>query len=170
MWQLHCRMNRSHAKVTVQSIVHASICNCKRCASAIHHYLMVVLQYAVLVQSIMKHCVMESEEHYLQFMLLFLIIQPCLQYIFYLSSQSESHISYLPLSHIAGQVVDIIIPALVGSCVWFAQPDALKGSLKQTILVSEPLMQYQRYSLYVCTCTILSVPGTDNAHWKSYVN
>lgn len=45
-------------------------------------------------------------------------------------------ISYLPLSHIAGQLADIVCPALVGSCIWFAQPDALKGSLKETLAVS----------------------------------
>ncbi|XP_019854410.1 PREDICTED: long-chain-fatty-acid--CoA ligase ACSBG2-like [Amphimedon queenslandica] len=56
----------------------------------------------------------------------------------YDATEVESHISYLPLSHIAGQVVDIVTPALIGSCVWFAQPDALKGSLKQTILDVHP--------------------------------
>ena len=45
-------------------------------------------------------------------------------------------VSYLPLSHIAGQLADIICPALAGSCIWFAQPDALKGTLKETIAVS----------------------------------
>ncbi len=35
-------------------------------------------------------------------------------------------ISYLPLSHIAAQVVDIYGTMLYGASVWFAQPDALK--------------------------------------------
>ncbi len=41
----------------------------------------------------------------------------------------EDHIiSYLPLSHIAAQLVDIYAPMLYGATVWFAQPDALKVS------------------------------------------
>ena len=34
-------------------------------------------------------------------------------------------VSYLPLSHIAGFMVDALAPALMGSCVYFARPDAL---------------------------------------------
>jgi long-chain-fatty-acid--CoA ligase ACSBG len=40
---------------------------------------------------------------------------------------SERLISYLPLSHIAAQVVDIFSTIAFGSTVYFAQPDALKG-------------------------------------------
>lgn len=34
--------------------------------------------------------------------------------------------SYLPLSHIAAQMVDIWITMRVGGATYFAQPDALK--------------------------------------------
>lgn len=39
---------------------------------------------------------------------------------------SEVIISYLPLSHIAAQMMDILIPVTMASAVYFAQPDALK--------------------------------------------
>lgn len=42
-------------------------------------------------------------------------------------------VSYLPLSHIAAQIVDIYVPLRQQSEVWFARPDALKGSLVQTL-------------------------------------
>ena len=51
----------------------------------------------------------------------------------------ESLISYLPLSHIAAQLLDIHAPMSITAfrkghvCVWFAQPDALKGSLGTTL-------------------------------------
>jgi len=38
----------------------------------------------------------------------------------------EEIISYLPLSHVAAQILDIYIPLLCAATVYFAQPDALK--------------------------------------------
>ena len=41
--------------------------------------------------------------------------------------EEEEHIiSFLPLSHIAAQMIDIHLPITRGVTVWFAQPDALK--------------------------------------------
>jgi long-chain-fatty-acid--CoA ligase ACSBG len=50
----------------------------------------------------------------------------------------ERIISYLPLSHIAAQVVDVFCSMCFGSTVYFAQPDALKGSLNTTIKEVRP--------------------------------
>lgn len=55
-----------------------------------------------------------------------------------LKKYSERLISYLPLSHIAAQVVDIFSTIAFGSTVYFAQPDALKGSLNTTIKEVRP--------------------------------
>ncbi|XP_065672527.1 long-chain-fatty-acid--CoA ligase ACSBG2 isoform X2 [Hydra vulgaris] len=49
-------------------------------------------------------------------------------------------ISYLPLSHIAAQIIDIWISTLAGACLTFAQPDALKGSLIKTIKQVRPTL------------------------------
>lgn len=49
----------------------------------------------------------------------------------------EVVISYLPLSHIAAQMVDIWITMRVGGLTHFAQPDALKVGAEAT-LVSVP--------------------------------
>ncbi|OAF66060.1 hypothetical protein A3Q56_06217 [Intoshia linei] len=43
---------------------------------------------------------------------------------------NERLLSYLPLSHVAAQMLDIIGPIVVRSPVFFAQPSALKGTLK----------------------------------------
>eukprot|EP00455_Lapot_gusevi_P047118 TRINITY_DN6321_c0_g1_i4.p1 TRINITY_DN6321_c0_g1~~TRINITY_DN6321_c0_g1_i4.p1 ORF type:complete len:709 (+),score=240.31 TRINITY_DN6321_c0_g1_i4:98-2224(+) len=59
-------------------------------------------------------------------------------------TQEEHVISYLPLSHIAAQVVDIHGPISLGAwrknpvTVWFARPDALRGSLKDTLTTARP--------------------------------
>lgn len=48
-------------------------------------------------------------------------------------TNNERVVSYLPLSHIAAQVIDIYAMLILGSCTYFCQPDALKGSLTVTM-------------------------------------
>jgi len=47
-------------------------------------------------------------------------------------------VSYLPLSHIAAQLIDIYCVLILGGCVYFAQPDALKGTLTVTLKEVKP--------------------------------
>ena len=42
-------------------------------------------------------------------------------------------VSYLPLSHIAGMQADLIQNALTGSILYFARPDALQGTLVDSL-------------------------------------
>lgn len=51
---------------------------------------------------------------------------------------SEEVISYLPLSHVAAQLLDLHVPLMLAATVYFAQPDALKGSLGQTLKEVRP--------------------------------
>ena len=46
-----------------------------------------------------------------------------------MSYDSETTVSYLPLSHVAAQLFDIFIPVVCGVTIYFAQPDALKVCL-----------------------------------------
>jgi len=48
-------------------------------------------------------------------------------------TDQEHTISFLPLSHIAAQMLDIHSPLMHGYHVWFAQPTALKGTLLLTL-------------------------------------
>ncbi|XP_059050920.1 very long-chain-fatty-acid--CoA ligase bubblegum [Achroia grisella] len=50
----------------------------------------------------------------------------------------EKLVSFLPLSHVAAQVVDIYTTLMHGVTVFFAQPDALKGSLVETLKEIRP--------------------------------
>ncbi|XP_030639776.1 long-chain-fatty-acid--CoA ligase ACSBG2 isoform X1 [Chanos chanos] len=50
----------------------------------------------------------------------------------------EVVVSYLPLSHIAAQMIDIWLTMKVGGATYFAQPDALKGSLAVTLREVRP--------------------------------
>jgi long-chain-fatty-acid--CoA ligase ACSBG len=47
-------------------------------------------------------------------------------------------LSYLPLSHIAAQIMDIHAPLCTGACVYFAQPDVLKGTLTDSLKDMRP--------------------------------
>lgn len=47
-------------------------------------------------------------------------------------------VSYLPLSHIAAQLIDIFCIMTLGGCTYFAQPDALKGTLTNTLKQVRP--------------------------------
>lgn len=50
----------------------------------------------------------------------------------------EVIISYLPLSHIAAQIVDIYACLTVAGTIYFAEKDALKGSLPRTLRQVRP--------------------------------
>mmetsp|Transcript_19226 Transcript_19226/g.32535 ORF Transcript_19226/g.32535 Transcript_19226/m.32535 type:complete len:659 (-) Transcript_19226:536-2512(-) len=53
-------------------------------------------------------------------------------------NHTDRLVSYLPLSHIAAQLIDIYAMLILGSCTYFAQPDALKGSLTATLTKVRP--------------------------------
>lgn len=50
----------------------------------------------------------------------------------------EIIVSYLPLSHSAGLMMDVQMPFVTGATVYFARPDALKGTLKDTLVECRP--------------------------------
>ncbi len=54
--------------------------------------------------------------------------------------QDERIVSYLPLSHIAASMLDIFCHFYHQGTVYFAKPDALKGSLKDTLVIAQPTM------------------------------
>ncbi|XP_048415618.1 long-chain-fatty-acid--CoA ligase ACSBG2 isoform X2 [Stegostoma tigrinum] len=54
------------------------------------------------------------------------------------TESQEAIVSYLPLSHIAAQMIDIWLSIMFGGTTYFAQPDALKGSLVTTMREVRP--------------------------------
>lgn len=56
----------------------------------------------------------------------------------YKAGNHDRLVSFLPMSHIAAQLCDIWLPVCCGLQVYFAQPDALKGSLGATLKEMRP--------------------------------
>lgn len=55
-----------------------------------------------------------------------------------MSPNSHRVVSYLPLSHIAGLAVDLMSHIYAGHELYFAKPDALAGTLVQTLTWARP--------------------------------
>ncbi|XP_064542160.1 long-chain-fatty-acid--CoA ligase heimdall [Drosophila montana] len=55
---------------------------------------------------------------------------------------AERLVSYLPLSHIAAQIFDIFVAMAHGGCVYFADKDALKGTLVRSFLKARPTRMF----------------------------
>ena len=55
-------------------------------------------------------------------------------------SPTNRIVSYLPLSHIAGISVDVLTHYLIGHEVYFARPDALQGTIVQTLTWARPTL------------------------------
>lgn len=56
----------------------------------------------------------------------------------HLRKAAERSVSYLPLNHIAAQIFDVYRGLESGTCIYFADQDALKGSLTKIFAKARP--------------------------------
>lgn len=57
---------------------------------------------------------------------------------YFRAGKNEVLVSYLPLSHVVGQCLDIFFSFYAAATVYFADPNALKGTLVKTLRVARP--------------------------------
>lgn len=60
----------------------------------------------------------------------------------------ERLVSYLPLSHVAAQYFDLIVFLFYNVTVYFAKPDALSGSLLDTLKIVRPTIFFAVPRIY----------------------
>lgn len=79
-------------------------------------------------------------------------------------------ISYLPLSHIAAQLIDIHCMMNLGGSVYFAQPDALKGSLTVTLKEVRPTFFFGVPRVWEKIQEKMVQIGRDNSAVKKFIS
>lgn len=83
---------------------------------------------------------------------------------------SDKLVSYLPLSHIAAQLLDIHCPMQFGGCTYFCQPDALKGSLTMTMRDVRPTIFFGVPRVWEKIQEKMVQMGRANAGIKAYIS
>ena len=69
---------------------------------------------------------------------IFLIVCRTLAEIYKLQDEEERFVSYLPLSHVAANIMDIFMVIQCLGTLYFANKDALKGTLVATLKEAQP--------------------------------
>ncbi len=75
---------------------------------------------------------------------------------------SEVLVSFLPLSHVAAQMVDIYGAISIAATVYFARPDALKGSLVDTLRSVQPTILFAVPRVWEKIADRLQAVGREN--------
>jgi len=84
-------------------------------------------------------------------------------------NETDSLVSYLPLSHIAAQMVDVHGPMSTGLEIWFAQPDALRGSLVDTLKEARPTIFLGVPRVWEKIAEKMQAIGSQNTGIKKYI-
>jgi long-chain-fatty-acid--CoA ligase ACSBG len=84
-------------------------------------------------------------------------------------NHEERIVSYLPLSHVAGQLIDIYLTMFVGGCAYFAQPDALKGTLTVTMKDVRPTFFFGVPRVWEKIQEKMAQIGRDNSWLKQQI-
>jgi long-chain-fatty-acid--CoA ligase ACSBG len=84
-------------------------------------------------------------------------------------TEDDTGCSYLPLSHIAAQILDLVGPMTCGAGVWFAQPDALKGSLVDTLKEVRPTLFFGVPRVWEKVCEKMRAVGRSNTGVKKMI-
>lgn len=86
-----------------------------------------------------------------------------------LNTNDDCMVSYLPLSHIAGQIADIFGPLATGTQIYFARRDALKGTLADTLKVVRPTLFFAVPRVWEKFMEKMKAIGAQNSTMKRWI-
>lgn len=78
-------------------------------------------------------------------------------------------LSYLPLSHIAAQMLDIMFTCYTGGSIWFATPDALKGGLLPLLQQTRPTFLFGVPRVWEKIMDAMKAKGANNSNFKKKI-
>ncbi|CDJ62618.1 very long-chain acyl-CoA synthetase, putative [Eimeria necatrix] len=81
-------------------------------------------------------------------------------------SPQDRIVSLLPLSHVAAQIVDLVAPLIMGTSVYFARPDVLRGTLLYTLLKVRPTWFLGVPRIWEKIEQKLKEFGARGSHWR----
>jgi long-chain-fatty-acid--CoA ligase ACSBG len=85
-------------------------------------------------------------------------------------SDGDSLVSYLPLSHVAAQIIDVYAFVQKGFQVTFAQPDAMRGSLKSTLADTNPCIFFGVPRIWEKISDSIKEAGKQNSTLKAWIS
>lgn len=86
------------------------------------------------------------------------------------SENPQRIVSYLPLSHVAGQMLDIYMPIINGGETWFADASALKGTLVDTLKEALPTIFLGVPRVWEKIMEKMLEKGRDFSKMKKYIS
>ena len=78
-------------------------------------------------------------------------------------------LSYLPLSHIAAQMLDFMFTCYTGGSIWFATPDALKGGLLPLLQQTRPTFLFGVPRVWEKIMDAMKAKGANNSWIKKAI-
>lgn len=87
-----------------------------------------------------------------------------------LTSYPERIVGFLPLNHVAAQYVDVMITTFHPVTVQFAQPDALKGSLVNSLKKTRPTMFVAVPRVYEKMMENITAVGKKNSSFMKWIS
>ena len=84
-------------------------------------------------------------------------------------SDGERFVGYLPLNHVAAQFIDTMLLTVIKMTMYMARPDALKGTLTETLKKAKPTVFVGVPRVFEKMMDAIKVTFAKNSYFKQYI-